>query len=122
MVTTGNGNTIYDGSGTDTVSGAGAGNNTFVLNAAGGTLAIDGFSLTNGDTIDLTSILSGVSASAITADPSAYLALTVVAQTHHSAAYDVLTVTGAGGTASVTLLNAGSVGVSTLLSDGVLKL
>ena len=45
----GSGNTIYDGSGTDTINGAAGGVKTFVLGAAGGTETINGFTLTNGD-------------------------------------------------------------------------
>jgi hypothetical protein len=119
----GSGNTIYDGSGTDTIQGAGAGNDTFVVNASGGTISIGGFSLTNGDSVDLTAILSGVSASAVTASPSTYLSLTNIADPHHASWTDaVLTVKGTGGTASVTFVDSGSLTLSGVLSAGVLKL
>ncbi len=119
----GSGNTIHDGSGTDRIFGAAAGNDSFVLNAAGGTVTVSGFSLTNGDTLDLTSILGGVSASTVLADLSAYVSLSSVTDAKHSGWIDsVLTVTGAGGTATVTLLNTGTLALADMVSSGALKL
>lgn len=107
----GSGNTIYDGTGTDTIQGAAAGNNTFVINAGGGNVNINGFSLTNGDKLDLSSILSGTGATLATLGTF----VTVASQTdatHSSWTDTVLTVAGTGGTAHVTLLNTGATPLS----------
>jgi hypothetical protein len=103
----GSGNTIYDGSGTDTISGAASGDNTFVINAAGGTDTIAGFSLTNGDVLNLASILAGVS---LTPDNlSTFVDVVTQTDPRHSSWTDtVLTIKGNSGTATVTLLNTGS--------------
>ena len=119
----GSGNTIYDGSGTDTIRGAGTGNNTFVLNAAGGTEIISGFNLTNGDALDLRTILTGVTGAAIKADPAAFLTVTSKTDAHNSAWTDtVLTVKGAGGTANVTLINSGALTLPALMAGKSLTL
>lgn len=119
----GGGNTIYDGTGTDTIVGAHAGHDTFVLNAAGGTESIKGFSLTNNDALDLTSILKGVSLAADLSNLGGFVAVASIADPKHSAWTDtVVTVTGAGGTDTVTLLNTGSVTLAGLLSANSLIL
>ena len=105
----GGGNTIYDGSGTDTINGAAGGNDTFVLNAAGGTATIAGFSLSNGDVLNLTSILAGVSLAADLSNLGSFVAVATETDAKHKSWTDtVLTIKGSGGTATVTLLNTGS--------------
>lgn len=105
----GSGNTIYDGSGTDTISGAAGGNDTFVINAAGGTETVSGFSLTNGDVLNLTSILAGVSLAHDLSNLGSFVALATQTDARHSSWTDtVLTIKGGGGSATVTLLNTGS--------------
>ena len=106
----GSGNTIYDGSGTDTFMGAESGNNTFVLNANGGTETVGGFSLTNGDKIDLSAILAGTGVTAATLANSVTLATTPDA-CHAGWTDTVLTVHGAS-TATMTLLNSGTLTLS----------
>ena len=53
----GTGNTFYDATGTDTIIGTPGGNDTFVLNAGGGTLTINGLSTIDGDMLDVSQIL-----------------------------------------------------------------
>ena len=111
----GSGNTIYDGSGTDTINGAASGNNTLVVNAAGGTVTVGGFSLTNGDVLNLTSILAGVALTADLSNLGLFVALASETDPHHSSWTDtVLTIKGTGGTATVTLLNTGSLSLAGL--------
>ncbi|HKM65147.1 MAG TPA: type I secretion C-terminal target domain-containing protein [Acidisphaera sp.] len=105
----GSGNTVYDGTGTDVVFGAGGGNDTFALNAGGGKLTIGGFSLTNGDVLDLSQILPGVTDSSL----SSYVTLTSHAH-HHHVVDTVLTISNGGVTDKVTLLNSGSITLSSL--------
>lgn len=119
----GSGNTIHDGTGTDTIVGARAGHDTFVLNAAGGTQTISGFSLTNNDALDLTSILKGVSLASDLSNLGTYVSAASIADATHSAWTDtVVTITGTGGTDTVTLLNTGSVTLAGLLSANSLIL
>lgn len=101
----GSGNTIYDGTGTDTIKGAAAGNDTFVINVGGGNVNISGFSLTNGDKLDLSSILPGAALATLGAS------VTVASQAdalHATWTDTLLTIAGTGGTAHVTLLNTGA--------------
>jgi len=117
----GSGNTIYDGSGTDTIRATSAGNDTFVLNAAGGTQTIGGFSLTNGDKIDASKILAGVTIAADLSNIGTYVTLATVTDAHNSAWTDsVLTIKGAGGTDTLTLVNTGSITLADLTKSMVL--
>lgn len=114
----GSGNTIYDGSGTDKIVGADTGNNTFVLNANGGTQTIAGFSLTNGDTIDLSSLLAGYTVTA--ANLGTYITLSTATDTHNAAWTDtVLTIRGSS-TDTLTLLNTGTLTLSGLTNSLIL--
>ena len=117
----GSGNTIYDGTGTDNIRATSAGNDTFVLNAAGGTQTIGGFSLTNGDTIDASKILTGVTIAADLSNIGNYVTLASVTDAHNAAWTDsVLTIKGAGGTDTLTLVNTGSVTLAALTKSMVL--
>ena len=101
----GSGNTIYDSAGNDTISGAGTGNNTFVLNALGGTQSISGFSMTNGDVINLTKFF-GATPPIL---PDLSLSVKSMTDATHSTWTDtILTATNGSVTDTVTLLNTGS--------------
>jgi Ca2+-binding RTX toxin-like protein len=118
----GSGNTVRLGSGTDRVVG-GTGLDTFVVNAAGGTDTISNFSLTNGDTLDLTKILSTASLAHDLSNLGSFVTLASVVDTAVSTGLDTkLTITGGGGSASVTLLNSGPMALTDLVSHGSLVL
>ena len=114
----GSGNTVYDGSGTDTVSGSHVGGDTFVANAAGGTDAIAGFTLTNGDKLDLSRLLAGTGALADGSNLASFVKLTQEDTNHPSTTDTVLTVKGISASASVTLLNTGTLTLSDLIEHG----
>ncbi len=114
----GSGNTVNDGTGTDDIVAGRGGADTFVINAGGGTQAIVGFSLTNGDTIDLSQILAATTADA--ADIGSFVTLTTEPVGHHGAwANTVLTINGSGGTDTITLLNTGTVTLASLTQDSL---
>lgn len=114
----GSGNTIADGTGNDTIFGAQGGNDTFVLNAAGGTLTVGGFNLTNGDSIDLSKILAGLPVDQTTI--ANYVSLTTQADSRRPSQTDTtLTVTGSGGTDTITLLNTGTITLAGLSAHSV---
>jgi hypothetical protein len=114
----GSGNTVNDGTGTDDIAAARGGADTFVINAGGGTQVISGFSLTNGDTIDLSQILAGTTADA--ADIGRFVTLTTEAVGHHGMwANTVLTINGSGGTDTITLLNTGTITLASLTQDNL---
>ena len=118
----GNGNTVVLGAGIDTVYG-GAGGDSFVVNAAGGTDTIGNFTLTNGDALNLTQILAGVSLAHDLSNLGSFVALTSVADASVSSGFDTsLTITGASSTAHVTLLNTGSVTLTSLVASNSLVL
>ena len=111
----GSGNTIYAGTGTDSFMGADTGNNIFVLNAAGGSQKVGGFSLTNGDKIDLSAILAGSGVTAATL--GSFVTLATVADAHHASWTDtVLTIAG-GGSDTVTLLHTGTLTLAGLTNS-----
>jgi hypothetical protein len=117
----GTGNSVVLGSGADRVVG-GTGHDTFVVNAAGGTDTISNFSLTNGDTLDLTKILSTATLAHDLSNLGSFVTLTSVVDTAVSTGLDTkLTITG-GGSASVTLLNSGPMALTDLVSHSSLVL
>jgi Ca2+-binding RTX toxin-like protein len=113
----GSGNTVNDGSGTDTIVGARAGSDTFVANAAGGTDTIYGFSLTNGDVLDLSQVLAGAGVASDLSNLGSFVTAASVTDAWNSRWTDtVLTVKGAAATATLTLVNSGTVAVADLVS------
>ncbi len=105
----GSGNTVNLGTGSTTVEATGALNNHFVLASAGGNLTLNGFSTTNGDTLDLTQLLSGVSLASDLSNLGSFIGVATQADAKHAGWTDtVLTITGTAGTGTVTLVNTGS--------------
>ena len=104
----GSGNTVNVGTGTAEIYAPGASNNVFALNAAGGTLEVHGFRLTNGDVLDLTHILAGVSLAHDLSNLGNFIALTSAPDVDNPRCIDTtLTITGSAGVAVVTLDNSG---------------
>ncbi len=119
----GSGNIIRDGNGTDTIFATAAGNDSFLLNGAGGTDTIGGFSLTNGDKLDLTQILAGTSLAADLSNLGGFVTVGSQADLRHAGWIDTtLSIAGTVGTANVTLLNTGSMTLANLVSAGSLVL
>jgi len=108
------GNTVNEGTGVTTIDASSGINNRFVL-AAGGTSTITGFTLTNGDTLDLTKVLADVSLAHDLSNLSSYVSLTSVVDAKHSAWTDtVLTITNGTASSTVTLLNTGTITLANL--------
>jgi hypothetical protein len=79
---------------------------------------VGGFSLSNGDVLDLTQILAGVSLTTDLSNLGGFVALTAQADAYHAGSTDTaLSIHGTGGTASVTLLNTGSITLGELRSS-----
>ncbi len=115
----GSGNTVDDGSGNDTIIGNRVGNHTFVTNAAGGTETILGFTPTNGDKLDLSQLLAGTDVAVDGSNLASFVTLTQQQDGWQRAATDtVLSVKGTTASASITLLNTGTLTLSSLVSDG----
>ncbi len=96
-------NQVFFGTGTDVVEAIGDSYNSFVINAGGGTQKISGFTLTNGDWLDLSQFLP----SAARHDLSRFIGVTNEAGPNNSM-NTVLTITNPHGlTDTVTLLNTG---------------
>ena len=112
----GSGNTVTDGTGTDTIVGAHWGNDTFVINAAGGALSVRGFyELSNGDALDLSQILAGEPLAHDLSNLGDFVKVTSVTDPNFPWWTDTkLQITGLGGTANVTLLNTGTVTLAQL--------
>lgn len=123
----GNGNLIQTGSGTDTIyanyNGASY-NDRFVLDAAGGTQTLFGFTLTNGDVLDLTHILADAGVASDLSNLGDFVGVaTQIDATYPQFTDTVLTVRGSGGTDTITLANTGGgIGLSDLVSHGSLAL
>ena len=100
------GNTVNAGSGTTTVHAAGGLDNIFAPAASGGSLSIDGFTAASGDMLDLTRILAGAPLAPDLSNLSSYVSFATAADATQPGGIDaILTITGAGGTGVVTLLN-----------------
>ena len=119
----GYGNTVEAGAGTDALWG-GAGGDDFVLNAKGGALFIENFSLSNGDKLDLSQILAGTSLRSDLTNLASFVK--VIGHATDDAAFGTksdggintqLAITGVNATALVTLENTGSVTLSNLVAD-----
>lgn len=110
----GGGNVVDAGGGDNVIVGSQTGNDRFVTGAAGASDTVYGFSLTNGDKLDLSAALAGTGASA----DGSNLASFVDASQAANQANTVLTVNGAGGTATITLANTGPVTIPDLVSQG----
>lgn len=114
----GNGDTIRDGAGTDRIMAVEASNERFVVNAAGGTIEIAGFTTTNGDVLDLSAILAGAAVAANLSNLGDFVTLATAPDSRHAAWTDTtLTITGPGATASVTLVNAGTLALADLIAS-----
>lgn len=111
----GSGNTVTQGGGNDWIDANGA-NNTFVL-AAGGSLVVDDFSLTNGDKLDLSQILAGTAVLPDMSNLASFVKLTT--QGHGECANTVLTVSGSSGSEVVTLLGAGKLTLAALEANSL---
>jgi len=119
----GSGNTINAGGGTDTIAEGPGINNTVVLGATGGSEIIAAFSPTKGDTLDLTKVLAGVTLTPDLSNLGSYVSIASKSLGHHGNVTDtVLTITGSGGSDTVTLLNAGTVTLASLISGNSLIL
>lgn len=104
----GSGNTVNLGTGTAEIYAPGANNNVFALNAGGGALEVHGFRLTNGDVLDLSHILAGVSLAHDLSNLGSFIALTSAPDPTNARCIDTtLTITGSAGIAVVTLDNSG---------------
>lgn len=109
------GNIVNAGTGSAVIDAVGGSNNTFVANMAGGSLTVGGFSLTNGDKLDLTQILVGTTLAPDLSDLSSYVNLTSIVDGNNPAWTDtVLTINGVMGTSTITLLNTGTVTLGAL--------
>jgi hypothetical protein len=118
---TGSSNSVFDGSGTDAIS-AGTGNDTFVLNAAGGADTIDNFNAT--DHLDLQSLLAGLGLTPTVDGLAGNITVTEQADSSFGpgGVDTLITVAGAGGTAHVALQNYDAGGLAGLLSQNSLVL
>lgn len=118
---TGQYNAVMDGSGTDRIVG-GAGHDTFVMNAAGGSDTIANFQAT--DQLDLSFLLGGLGLP-LTVDGLA-ANITVAEATGsrfgNSTVDTQITVTGGSGTAQVTLRDYNANGLAGLLAQNTLKI
>ena len=115
----GSGNTVNDGGGNDMIIGSRVGNDTFVTNATGGTETIAGFTLTDGDKLDLSALLAGTGALADGSNLSSFVTLAQQPDARHPSTTDtVLTVKGTAASASITLLNTGTLNLTDLVTNG----
>jgi Ca2+-binding RTX toxin-like protein len=118
----GTGNTVLMGAGVDRIYG-GTGNDTFSVNSAGGTDTISNFTLTNGDVLDVSKILAGASLAHDLSNLSSFITTSSIIDSAVSSGYDTkLVITGSTGTANVTLMNTGSIGLNDLVSHNSLGL
>ena len=113
----GSGNVIDAGGGQNTIADSG-GNNTIVLPGAGGNDNIYGYPMSNGDTLDLRSMLANTS---WTGDPSTLASFISVADVNNNAVISVIPTGTAGGAASAvaTLNESGSISLQTLLTHSL---
>jgi hypothetical protein len=118
---TGSSNFVVDGSGTDRII-AGSGNDTFMPNAAGGSVTVENFNST--DHLNLQFILDGLSLTPTEAGLSNNISVTEQAHSlcglHWSDT--LITVTGLSGTAHIDLENYSAGGLAGLLSHNILVL
>ena len=114
----GSGNTINLGAGSDSITAmAGAAQNDFVLNAAGGHATITGFSTSNGDTLDLSQILAGLGVGSNPAALSNYVSVSPMVDAKHASWTDsVVSISNGAASAQVTLLNSGTLTLANLQS------
>lgn len=109
---------VHDGAGSDTIIADAASNETMIVNAAGGTIAVHGFTTTNGDVLDLSQILAGLPVAADLSNLGSYVTASSTTDSHNAAWTDtVLNITGTGGSATVTLINTGTLGLSDLIAS-----
>ena len=115
----GGGNVVDAGGGENVIVGSQAGNDRFVTGAAGASDTVYGFSLTNGDKLDLGAALAGTGAAADGSNLSSFVDAASVPNPQSGGQVDtVLTVRGAAGIGQVTLANTGPVTVADLVSRG----
>jgi hypothetical protein len=116
----GSGNTVTSSGGTDTIRAVVGIDNTFVVSATGGSEKISGFSLTNGDEINLTRALAGVDLAQDLSNLGSYVS--VMTKTVGSAVDTILKITGGSATERVTLVNSGTITLSDLTGHNSLIL
>ncbi len=114
----GSNNTIYAGSGSDTIADSGTNNRIVLAKAGSGVADLYGYVLSNGDTLDLRSLLASTSWNGSTSTLSNYIQLGLSG----SDATISINTTGQAGSAShhvATLHGSGAVTLSTLLAHSL---